>query len=68
MIDKNEAPEGFEAVSDQWLELGTGICDRCDYCDECGFGLYMPCTDEERKDGENVIFKAKARNNETKGE
>jgi hypothetical protein len=57
MIDKDEAPNGFEAISDGYPELGGAICERCDYESSCLTDPDFHCTSDNRKDGKDVVYK-----------
>lgn len=52
MIDKNEAPEGYEAIDGY-------MCSLCCFGDDgiIACCLQSKCLPSERKDGENVVFK-----------
>lgn len=56
MLNKNEAPEGFEAV--KFIKTSTNFhCDNCDITEmsneDC---LSNPCHESARKDGTTVYF------------
>jgi len=65
MVDKNEAPEGYEAVGEN--ENVDGLC--CAHCvfngDDCSEhnvgGKGISCEAEARKDGEEVYFVKKSK-------
>ena len=56
MIDKHEAPEGYEAFAEE-----DGICEGCAFNDtnDCLFDKDIICVPNDREDGQEVIFKKK---------
>jgi len=56
MIDKNEAPEGYEAFAEE-----GGFCKGCvfKYINDCLHDKSITCVSCDREDGEEVIFKKK---------
>jgi hypothetical protein len=56
MIDKNEAPEGYEAFAQE-----EEACRGCAFneTNDCLFDKDIICVFHDREDGEEVIFKKK---------
>tara|TARA_B110000881_G_C18503797_1_gene478348 strand:- start:321 stop:692 length:372 start_codon:yes stop_codon:yes gene_type:complete len=54
MIDKNDAPEGYEAV-----EQGDKNCKGCAFnaSNDCLYNKRIICVSNDREDGQEVIFR-----------
>lgn len=68
LVDENEAPEGFRAISKDYFKDSEGRCQNfcqiCDFRPQCKLTTSTPCMSGEnvnggRKDKCSVIFKKK---------